>query len=111
MASNPNPDLADMHLNAVRGATGTLVDLFMKFDEESINKPLDLKAKPRTLTQRQAQFREYRANPALMRMEFARLMEQYKVPPPDPDSDEPDKFIPRVWVEHIRKGLKEAEEE
>ncbi len=106
-----NPDLADMHLNAVRGATTTLVDLFMKFDEESIQKPLDLKAEPRTKKQRRAQFKEFINNPALIAMEFDRLTEQYKVPPPDPESGEPDKFIPRALITYIRKGLREAEEE
>ncbi len=110
MPSN-NPDLADMHLNAVRGAKTTLVDLFMKFDEESINKPLDLKSKPMTLTQRRAQFAAFIKNPALIAMEFDRLTEQYEVPPPDPESGEPDKFIPRALINYIRKGLREAEEE
>ncbi len=111
MPNNANPDIADTHLNAVRGATKTLVDLHMKFDEESINKPLDLDAKPRTLSQRQVQFSEYRRTPALMAMEFDRLTEQYQVPPPKEGDDGPDKFIPRAWIEHIRKGLREAEEE
>ena len=109
MPSN-NPDIADTHLNAVRGATKTLVDLHMKFDEESINKPLDLDAKPRTKIQRQAHFREYRNNSALMAMEYDRLMEEYKVPPPK-EGEADTSAVPRAWIEHIRKGLREAEEE
>ena len=106
-----NPDLADMHLGAVRGATETLVDRFMRFDEESINKPLDPDAKPMTKKQRQVQFKEFIKNPALIAAEFDRLTEQYKVPPPDPESGEPDRFIPRALITYIRKGLREAEED
>ncbi len=110
MPSN-NPDIADMHLGAARGATTTLVDLFQRFDEQSINKPLDPDAKPMTLPQRQKHFAEWIKDPARIAMEFDRLTEQYEVPPPDPESGEPDKFIPRALITYIRKGLREAEEE
>ena len=104
MPSNTT-DPADLLLGAVKKATDTAVESVMRFDEESINKPLDPEAKPKTLAQRREHFAVYVATPHLMRSEFDRLSARFNIP------DDQLEFIPRSWVNHLRKGRKEAREE